>query len=90
MQIGGFDEKMFLYFEDKDLCSRTTSAGNVVFYDPRASLVHLKGASSKGDKLLFTQKMYRKSQLWYYQKGRPPLERLLLKMYLHITGKYPN
>ncbi len=90
MQIGGFDEKMFLYFEDKDLCLRAASSGNIVFYYPTACLVHLKAGSSKGDILHFTQKMYRKSQLWYYQKHRPPLERLLLKMYLHITGKYPN
>jgi GT2 family glycosyltransferase len=90
MQIGGFDEKMFLYFEDKDLCLRVTNAGNIVVYNPTACLVHAKGGSSKGDKLFSTQKTYRKSQLWYYQKHRPPLERLLLKMYLHIASKYPN
>jgi len=38
--IGGFDEKFFLYYEDVDLCARFKKAGWAVKYDPRAEVVH--------------------------------------------------
>jgi GT2 family glycosyltransferase len=43
----GFDERFFLYWEDADLCWRMSKRGWQVVYDPRISVVHLVGASSK-------------------------------------------
>ena len=34
-QLGGFDERFFLFFEDTDLCRRVGLAGKKVLYDPR-------------------------------------------------------
>lgn len=39
-EIGGFDERFFLYYEDVDLCARFNKAGWVVKYDPRVEVVH--------------------------------------------------
>jgi GT2 family glycosyltransferase len=38
-QIGGFDERFFMYLEDVDLVRRVGSTARVV-YDPRVSVVH--------------------------------------------------
>ena len=47
-QIGGLDERYFLYFEEIDFCRTARRAGwDVVFY-PGARVVHLGGQSSAG------------------------------------------
>ena len=44
-RVGGLDEKMFMYFEDNDWCRRMRLAGWQVWYNPRAEVVHIGGAS---------------------------------------------
>ncbi|MFA6306881.1 MAG: glycosyltransferase family 2 protein [Patescibacteria group bacterium] len=39
-QIGLYDEKFFLYFEDTDLCKRFWQAGWKVVYNPQAMIIH--------------------------------------------------
>jgi GT2 family glycosyltransferase len=39
--IGGFDDKLFLYKEDEDLCLRLRDAGGQVIYEPGAAVRHL-------------------------------------------------
>ncbi|OGS03924.1 MAG: hypothetical protein A2204_03190 [Elusimicrobia bacterium RIFOXYA1_FULL_47_7] len=39
-QIGGFDDKYMLYFEDVDLCKRIYSIGKKVYYYPEAVVTH--------------------------------------------------
>ncbi len=38
--VGGFDEKLFLYKEDEDLCLRLRAAGGVIVYDPSVVMRH--------------------------------------------------
>ena len=38
--IGGFDENLFLYKEDEDLCQRLRGAGGQVIYEPAAAVRH--------------------------------------------------
>ena len=45
-EVGGFDERFFLYCEDKDLCRRLRAAGYDVRYEPRATVRHRGGASA--------------------------------------------
>jgi N-acetylglucosaminyl-diphospho-decaprenol L-rhamnosyltransferase len=45
-QLGGFDEKFFLYFEEVDLCRRARSSGWKVLYEPRVRVVHLEGQTT--------------------------------------------
>jgi hypothetical protein len=44
-QVGGLDERFFLYFEDTDWCRRMGQAGWSVVYYPLASVVHQIAAS---------------------------------------------
>jgi GT2 family glycosyltransferase len=45
-QVGGFDEKFFLYWEDADLCRKMRDAGWKVIYYPEAEVYHYTGTSS--------------------------------------------
>ena len=46
LQIGGFDERFFLYGEDLDLCYRIKESGHAVWYHPATQIIHRKGKSS--------------------------------------------
>jgi GT2 family glycosyltransferase len=45
--VGGFDERFFMYWEDADWCRRMTDAGWKVMYYPKASVYHYVGGSSE-------------------------------------------
>lgn len=64
-ELNGFDEKMFMYFEDKDLCKRALDRHWHVMTVPDAEIIHVLGASSAGARL---RAVYRQSQRRYYQK----------------------
>ncbi|MBO1050300.1 MAG: glycosyltransferase family 2 protein [Dolichospermum sp. DEX182a] len=79
--LGGFDEKLFMYFEESDLCQRVRNKGYKILYTPYISLIHIRGHSVNK----ISNKMaveYRRSQIYYYHKHRPMWEILMLKIYL--------
>lgn len=39
--VGGFDERFFLYCEDYDLCARLHISGYKLLYSPNASIIHM-------------------------------------------------
>jgi len=45
-QIGGFDERFFLYLEDIDLCKRLNEINADVWYLPELKITHILGTSS--------------------------------------------
>jgi N-acetylglucosaminyl-diphospho-decaprenol L-rhamnosyltransferase len=45
--VGGFDGAYFMYFEDMDLCLRLARAGWQVVLEPRATVVHVVGGSTR-------------------------------------------
>jgi N-acetylglucosaminyl-diphospho-decaprenol L-rhamnosyltransferase len=51
-QIGGFDERFFLYCEDMDLCLRIHTAARRVVYVPEAQATHVGGASAPAAAML--------------------------------------
>jgi len=46
-QVGGFDERFFMYCEEVDLCRRVKMAGWEVYCVPRAEIVHLAAQSTR-------------------------------------------
>lgn len=87
LNLEGFDEKFFMYFEDKDLCARLIANGFKVIYFPESSLIHLRGSSFGNSNKDFLNQKYRESQLIYYQKHRSKIEQAILKKYLKLSGK---
>jgi N-acetylglucosaminyl-diphospho-decaprenol L-rhamnosyltransferase len=49
-QVGGFDEKYFMYFEDVDLGYRLGKQGFTNLYVPEVSITHIGGESTKAIK----------------------------------------
>jgi N-acetylglucosaminyl-diphospho-decaprenol L-rhamnosyltransferase len=64
-EVGGLDEEFFLYCEDTDLCSRLTSAGHRIRFEPRATVHHVGGASSSAGE---TQALAARSRVLYARK----------------------
>lgn len=74
-QVGYFDERFFLYYEEVDLCRRLKQAGYAVLYWPDVVVVHLGGESSKTLKDLRMSRSGAQLELWrmrseflYYRK----------------------
>lgn len=44
-ELGGFDDRFFLYWEDVDLCKRVHDAGHKVVHIPEVSVIHKRGHS---------------------------------------------
>ena len=49
--VGVFDPRIFLYFEDTDLCYRIHKGGYIVRYVPVSSIIHFEGGSSRQHQL---------------------------------------
>ena len=47
LKLGGFDENIFLFYEDDDLCRRIADAGSALVYVPQAVVRHGRGRSSE-------------------------------------------
>jgi N-acetylglucosaminyl-diphospho-decaprenol L-rhamnosyltransferase len=45
-QVGLFDEGYWMYMEDLDLCYRFAQAGWITWYEPSATVIHIKAGSS--------------------------------------------
>ena len=73
-ELGGFDPRFFLFFEDIDLCRRTWEAGKRVVYDPRIAVADREHRLSEGGILtVFTKKTVRwhlVSAVKYFWKWR--------------------
>jgi GT2 family glycosyltransferase len=47
LRLGGFDENIFLFYEDDDLCRRVADSGSALIYVPQAVVRHGRGRSSE-------------------------------------------
>lgn len=86
-EVGGFDENIFMYFEDKDLCKRIADLGWKVMYCPTTSVVHLLGGSSSSREKEAGSEHYRASQVYYYRKHLGSFQSFLVASYLRLAGK---
>lgn len=73
-QVGYFDERFFLYFEEIDLCRCVHAAGYEVWYWPDIVVAHVGGASAKQSSMKVSEVgtqvlLWRmRSELLYYRK----------------------
>jgi GT2 family glycosyltransferase len=65
LEIDGFDDRYFMYFEDVDLCRRVQEHGRKVVREPKAKIVHFGGKSLSSD--FKRKKMYYASQDRYLE-----------------------
>ena len=69
-EVGGFDERFFMYFEDVDLCMRLEAAGWRLTEERRAVVRHVGGFARDSG----VDALYRPAQLSYYRLHRPAWE----------------
>lgn len=82
-QLGGFDEKIFMYTEDMELCYRARLAGKETYFYPDIMVVHKDHASTS--KTFAIVNIY-KNLLYFYQKHRSPGEQQFLKSLLRTKA----
>jgi GT2 family glycosyltransferase len=74
MQLGGFDEKFFLYVEDADICQRCWFAGKRVVYLPEARMIH---EHQRNSAKRFSKKtlIHLKSYFYFFRKNHFKISR---------------
>ncbi|MBL4621264.1 MAG: glycosyltransferase family 2 protein [Immundisolibacteraceae bacterium] len=72
-QVGGFDPRFFMYFEEVDLCHRIRDAGFPVLYTPEIVVTHIGGASSSQARSKM-HLIYRQSMFSYFRKHHGKLK----------------
>ncbi|WP_129715298.1 glycosyltransferase family 2 protein [Pedobacter sp. SYP-B3415] len=82
--IGGFDEGIFMYGEEADLCRRIISAGYQTTFFPEATIVHhFEKGSHKSKRLLWigikSAVYYFNKWGWLFDKERKEINRKTLK-----------
>ncbi|MDP2319443.1 MAG: glycosyltransferase family 2 protein [Acidobacteriota bacterium] len=82
--VGLLDERYFMYTEDVDLCVAMARRGRTVLYVAGAEVLHHRGKSAARNPE--TERLYRQSQLAYYEKHLPRWAGVL-RVYLKLTGK---
>ena len=82
-EIGGFDERFFLYCEDKDLCRRVWDAGFTVKYEPHALVRHVGGASTAPNRF---QAVLASSRALYADKHCSPLGAVLERLGIALSA----
>ena len=73
-----------MYTEDVDLCMAMQQRGRRVLYVAGAEVLHYRGRSAGRNPA--TERLYRQSQVAYYEKHLPGWSGLL-RSYLKLTGK---
>ncbi len=68
-RIGGFDPKIFLYYDDDDICIRLREAGLSIIHVPDAEICHIDGGSVRPSLGYYWEKF------WHYGWSRLYIER---------------
>ena len=76
-KVSGFDEKMFMYAEELELCYRIKNLNKKIIYDPSTSIIHYGGASSGSINSLVWEA---KGIVYFFQKHKPAWQLPLIKL----------
>jgi GT2 family glycosyltransferase len=85
LEMGGFDERLFCYYEDVDLGYRLQLRGEPTLLAPSAVVRHVGSASSGGPRSDFALFHGTRNRLWVFLKDTPPAL-LWLTLPLHILA----
>jgi hypothetical protein len=83
-KLDGFDENIFMYTEDMELCYRANLAGYKTYFYPFTNVFHKdQGSSNRSFAII---QIY-KSLVYFYKKHRPLWEYYFLKLILQIKAR---
>lgn len=86
-QIGGFDEKFFLYFEEYDLCKRVKDLGYDIFIEPKSRVLHKMGRSTGKSEKKNINKIFEKSRFYYFRKNYGLFKAVLTSLAFSLNKK---
>ncbi|TDX85977.1 glycosyltransferase family 2 protein [Epilithonimonas xixisoli] len=84
-EVGGFDERYFMYGEDIDLCYTILRKGYKNFYYGKYSILHYKGESTVRDKI-YLERFFGAMDIFIdkYYKKQKPFQYILMKIGLKL------
>ena len=84
-EVGGFDERYFMYGEDIDLCYTILRKGYKNFYYGKYSILHYKGESTVKDKI-YLDRFFGAMDIFItkYYKKQKPFQFLIMKIGLKL------
>ncbi|MEK7533749.1 MAG: glycosyltransferase [Patescibacteria group bacterium] len=83
-KVGGFEEKLFLYFEEFDICNRVKNLGYNIYIVTDAKVKHLWGVSTK--KANFDiKKIFEKSRFYYFRKHYGLVSAYLVEVFTRLN-----
>jgi hypothetical protein len=82
-QVGGFDERFFMYCEEIDLCWRIRAAGWSIYCVPEAKIVHLVAQSTRQFRDRMFVALWR-SRYLMFEKHRGALFRFCLRWLVRL------
>jgi GT2 family glycosyltransferase len=65
VEVGGFDQRFFMYFEDADLCCRLGKVGWEVHFAPVTTIVHSGAASTRNYRADMAVQLLHSTELFY-------------------------
>ena len=80
-EAAGFDERIFMYTEEMELCYRIKKLGKIVIHDAHTSIIHLGGASG-GSYLALTSEV--EGMLYFWHKHKPAWQLPLVKLLFFV------
>jgi len=83
-ELGGFDEQLFMYEEDAELCFHARQRNGKVIFNPQIAILHLGGEASKKNKELLSF-IGMKSSLYFYEKRNNKIKPILLNKFISMT-----
>jgi GT2 family glycosyltransferase len=88
-EVGGFDEAYWMYMEDLDLCYRLKQAGWLTWYEPSATVIHVKAGTSGQHRSWKLNRAFHYGMFRFYRDHYARRRNLLVNgaVYAAIAGK---
>jgi GT2 family glycosyltransferase len=88
-EVGGLDERFFMYAEDEDLCYRLREAGWGVYLLARVRVAHVGGAAA-AQSLAAMRRVARDSQVAFVRKHGGPARAALFRALMRVAALKPS
>ncbi len=84
-QVDGFDNNLFLYFEEFDLCKRVKALGYKIFIYPKSRIFHAWGFSTK--QRVDIKNIFAESRFYYFKKHFGLLSALVVHIFTNVPSR---